>query len=186
MSDRTVLIHGESIKYSLRKRRGQRSYTLSVHAGGRVILTVPKLTTNRHADQFLSKKIRWLKKAIEHSPQKSQKNQVARKEHYKKHKEDARRYIVTRLAEINQYYGYAYKRISVRLNTSRWGSCSTAGNLNFDYRILFLDPLLQDYLLVHELCHLEQMNHSKDFWALVEKTVPDYKEVRKKLRNIKL
>lgn len=186
MQNRTILIDGDAVEYILRKRRGQRSYTLSVHAGGRVTLTVPKITTVSSAERFIQQKIQWLKQAIQQSPKHVLENKTERKEHYKKYKEDARKLISKRLAEINAYYGYKYGRISVRLNRSRWGSCSGAGNLNFDYRILFLEPHLQDYLLVHELCHTRQMNHSKNFWKLVEMTVPNYKDVRKELRRKKL
>jgi predicted metal-dependent hydrolase len=186
MQNRTIFIDGNTVEYTLKKRRGQRSYTLSVHAGGRVTLTVPKVTSVSSAEHFLQQKIEWLKNAIQQSPKCDLENKTERKEHYKKYKEQARKMITKRLTEINAYYGYEYGRISVRLNSSRWGSCSEAGTLNFDYRILFLEPHLQDYLLVHELCHLRQMNHSKNFWALVEKYVPNYKDVRKELRRKKL
>jgi hypothetical protein len=72
----------------------------------------------------------------------------------------------------------------IKNTSSRWGSCSRLGNLNFNYKIVFLPPELQDYLVVHELCHLGQFNHSQSFWNLVKKTIPEYLRLRKNLRDI--
>ena len=183
MKVRTIEIKDSVVEYSLRKRRGQRSYTLSVHAGGRVTLTVPKSASIRSAEKFLQQKSAWLKRTLERSPQTDYMSERERKKHYVEHKEDARKLIHERLRELNTYYNLRYRRVSVRANRTRWGSCSEHGNLNFDYRILFLPEHVQDYLITHELCHLQEMNHSEQFWALVAETVPNYKEVRKELRK---
>lgn len=100
----------------------------------------------------------------------------AQHKHYLKHKEAARALVLERLAHFNQYYGFCYGRVSIKAQRRCWGSCSSLSNLNFNYRILFLPPDLQDYIVVHELCHLEELNHGPAFWALVEKTIPDYKQ----------
>ena len=67
---------------------------------------------------------------------------------------------------------------------TRWGSCSKKGTLNFNYKIALLSPELRDYIIVHELCHLGEFNHSSKFWLLVEKTVPNYKTLRKQIKQI--
>ena len=72
----------------------------------------------------------------------------------------------------------------MRNQRSRWGSCSRSGNLNFNYRIASLRPELQDYIVVHELCHLKEFNHKEGFWALVALTVPDWQTLRAELRAI--
>ncbi len=87
-----------------------------------------------------------------------------------------------RLTFFNQAYNFTYKRIFVRDNRSRWGSCSAAGNLNFNLRLTLLPPELQDYVVIHELCHLGELNHSPRFWALVARTQPHFKKIRKILR----
>ncbi|NBS67881.1 M48 family peptidase [bacterium] len=71
---------------------------------------------------------------------------------------------------------------AVPTGRTRWGSCSKRGNLNFNYRILFLPPHLADYLIVHELCHLKEFNHSPRFWALVAQGCPNYHACKKELR----
>ena len=101
---------------------------------------------------------------------------AAARKHYVEHKEAARTLVHARLAHYNQFYNFNYNRVAIRNTRSRWGSCSSKQNLNFNYRILFLPPELQDYLIVHELCHLQEMNHAQSFWDLVAEQVPQYKQ----------
>jgi predicted metal-dependent hydrolase len=93
---------------------------------------------------------------------------------YQLHKEAARRLIHSRLEYFNQYYGLTYNRVSIRDQRRCWGSCSSKGNLNFSYKLLFLPPCLSDYVIVHELCHLRVLNHSTTFWNVVAEVFPDY------------
>ena len=76
-----------------------------------------------------------------------------------------------------------FKDIRVKDQKSRWGSCSSKGNLNFNYRLAYMPPAILDYVVVHELAHLRHMDHSKEFWALVGVYLPDYKERRKWLKE---
>ncbi len=105
------------------------------------------------------------------------------KREYKKNKETARKIITDRVIELNQHYGFTYNKIAIRNQMTRWGSCSKRGNLNFNYRIAALPQDLADYVIVHELCHLGEFNHSARFWALVAKVVPNHTELRKQLRK---
>lgn len=105
-------------------------------------------------------------------------------QHYAQHKESAREVTLKKLEYFNQFYNFTYNRVAIRNTRSRWGSCSSKQNLNFNYRILFLPPELQDYLIVHELCHLQEMNHAPQFWALVAQQIPDYKIRIKQLREL--
>ena len=100
---------------------------------------------------------------------------------YLKHKEAARVLVHERITYFNNLYQFEYGRVAIRDQRSRWGSCSRKGNLNFNYRIALLPPQLADYIVVHELCHLREFNHSKHFWNLVARAVPDYAAKRKAL-----
>lgn len=101
---------------------------------------------------------------------------------YLKHKEQARVLAHERIAHYNTFYNFKVNRISIKNTKSRWGSCSKKGNLNFNYKIALLPAELADYVIVHELCHLAEFNHSQKFWDLVEKTIPNYKIIRSKFR----
>ncbi len=98
----------------------------------------------------------------------------------------AKQFILQRLSYYNQFYGFKYNQVSVKNQRSRWGSCSRLGNLNFNYRLWELPTELADYVVVHELCHLQEMNHGPSFWNLVAQTVPDYFDRRRALRKIKI
>ncbi len=101
--------------------------------------------------------------------------------HYEAHKELARSVILPRLVHWNAQYGHTYKRVAIRNQVSRWGSCSTKQNLNFNYRLIFLPPHLMDYVIVHELCHLKHFNHGPEFWSLVGESIPNYEVCKQEL-----
>jgi predicted metal-dependent hydrolase len=98
--------------------------------------------------------------------------------------EEARALVKNRVEYFNRFYGFKINRIAIKNTKTRWGSCSSKGNLNFNYKIIYLKPHLADYLIVHELCHLGELNHSKRFWELVCKIIPDYAKVSKELKKI--
>ena len=103
---------------------------------------------------------------------------------YLVHKELARNLIVERLQFFNTKGEFTYSRVAIRDQRRCWGSCSSKGNLNFSYKLLFLPACLRDYIIVHELCHLKVLNHSASFWAEVEARMPDYVSRMHHLRTI--
>jgi len=105
---------------------------------------------------------------------------------YLKYKNEALKFVCQRVNHYNQLYDFKFNRISIRNQRTRWGSCSKKGNLNFNYRLLILPQHLADYVIIHELCHLKEMNHSQGFWSLVARVFPNYLEIRKKLRKVRI
>ena len=105
------------------------------------------------------------------------------RKHYLQHKEVARTLVMQKLEQFNQHYALSWGKVAIRNQKTRWGSCSKNGNLNFHYRIAFLPDSLQDYIIVHELCHLKMFNHSQAFWDLVAEKVLNHQECRKSLRK---
>ena len=103
---------------------------------------------------------------------------------YLKVREHARALVHQRIRHFNTVYGFKVGRIFIKNHKSRWGSCSEKGNLNFNYKLVFLPADIVDYIIVHELCHLSEFNHSERFWNTVGRTIPDHKRRRKHLRQI--
>ena len=101
-------------------------------------------------------------------------------EFYKKKAEEV---IHDRLQFYNEHYKLKYNRVTFRNQKTRWGSCSSAKNLNFNWRLIMAPIEIIDYVVVHELCHLKHMNHSAAFWGLVAERMPQYKELRKWLKD---
>lgn len=101
-------------------------------------------------------------------------------------REQVRALVHERLAHFNQYYQYAIGRVSVKFTKRMWGSCSIRGNLNFNASLIHLPAALQDYIVVHELCHLKEHNHSERFWHLVGETLPNYRALRRELRRYRM
>lgn len=101
----------------------------------------------------------------------------------RRYRKAARAVFESRTAYYHKVTGGHYTSITVRDQKSRWGSCSSRGTLSFNYRLIFAPPIILDYVVVHELCHLTHMNHSKDFWSMVASVMPAYKEHRLWLRE---
>ena len=98
----------------------------------------------------------------------------------------AKKSLVERVHKIANSLGFKVGKIAIRGQKTRWGSCSTSGNLSFNYNLLRFKKEVMDYVIIHELCHLKEMNHSKKFWKLVEEFCPDYKKFRKELKEYSL
>lgn len=99
--------------------------------------------------------------------------------------ERVRELVHNRLSYFAPLYDVVYKKVAIRDQKTRWGSCSARGNLNFNYRIVDLTLEQADYIIVHELCHLREMNHSDRFWGLVERQIPDWKRLRNEIKAIR-
>jgi hypothetical protein len=98
-------------------------------------------------------------------------------------KKTASKYIATRTSILAEKMGISYQRISLRQQSSRWGSCSSHGNLNFNWRLVHYPPAIIDYVIIHELAHRLEMNHSKKFWEIVKKHDSEYLVHKGQLRK---
>lgn len=155
---------------------------LSVQAGGTVVLTVPHFIGVRVIERFLAKHTEWIERAAARMSN-FKTLPVSGRRAYVEHKEKARAFVIERVAHWNQFYNFQHGRIAIKNTRRTWGSCSRKGNLNFSYALLFLPKAISDYIIIHELCHLAEHNHSKRFWALVAKQMPNHKTLRRELRR---
>jgi predicted metal-dependent hydrolase len=94
--------------------------------------------------------------------------------------------LPARLQELAAAHGFTYARVCIKNNVSNWGSCSVRGNINLNLRLLTLPERLQDYVMLHELCHLKEMNHGPRFHALLETVCPGHRELEKELRTYRI
>ena len=95
--------------------------------------------------------------------------------------EEAKNYITERTKSLASLYGFNFDKVKVKKLKSRWGSCSVKRNLNFNYKLMCFNSKIIDYVIIHELCHLKEMNHSQKFWKLVSEIMPDYKKYKREL-----
>ncbi len=171
--------------YFLKRSTRSRHIRLQVLPGGRVVVSAPRGVSEFTINSFLASHDSWLRDKVEHfkkipEPKFSIKEE---KKIFTEHKNSALVLAEKKVKEWSQHYNFPFNKICVRNSRSRWGSCSSKGTLCFNYKIVFLPKHLADYLVVHELCHLKERNHSKNFWALVEEKIPDYETRRKELRQ---
>ena len=180
--NRKMEIRGQEIEYSIKKRRGIRSVKLAVYPDGFVSVSAPKWYPLYLIRKFVEEKSEWIFEKMMIGGF-SRKNDRAE---YLRFKEKARSLAKERVDFFNRSYGFSVRRIAIKNNRTSWGSASQKGNLNFNYKIAKLPDDLLDYIVVHELCHLGEMNHSQRFWNLVGEKISDFKERRRKLNNMKI
>lgn len=169
-------------------RSNRKTVAIQVNSDLSVTVRVPRSVSEKDIEEILKKKEAWISKHIEKIKETKERVEAEPTEKLTREKvialaEEALKVIPERVDYFAKVIGVTYGKITVRNQKTRWGSCSSKGNLNFNC-LLMLAPLeVLDYVVVHELCHRKQMNHSKAFWLEVEKVLPNYKEVRKWLKE---
>ena len=156
---------------------------LVIYCDGSFVVTKPIWLSENTVEKFIIKKAAWVLSKLEYFKQFKSGPPVNDRESYLKHKNNAREFINGRIDYFNGIYNLKYNKVSVKNQKTRWGSCSKKGNLNFNYKILLLPKHSADYIIVHELCHLKEFNHSQRFWNLVAETIPDYMTIKKELKQ---
>ncbi|HET7044519.1 MAG TPA: SprT family zinc-dependent metalloprotease [Gaiellaceae bacterium] len=167
------------MEYELRVSARARRLRIEVPFGGPPLLVVPRGVSRARAERFLAERRPWVERQLA--------RQVPRLALPPVSERDGRRRaraLATELCEREApLLGVAYARIRIADQRSRWGSCSSRGTLSFNWRLALAPAAVLDYVVVHELCHLREPNHSARFWALVEAARPGYREPRRWLRE---
>ena len=158
---------------------------IAVYADGRVVLTVPRGVSRDTALRFAEGKAQWIAaKAAYFKNLPKPLAPPSNRRDFLRYKDCARELARERLMFFAAAYGLSFRSVTIRNQKTRWGSCSKKGNMSFSYRVALLPPRYADYIIVHELCHLKEMNHSRRFWDLVARTVPDHRDIRRRLKVV--
>ena len=171
------------IIYSNRK-----TLAIQITSDSRVRVRAPRQMSRAEIESFLTEKESWVLKHLRNmtqtgtsasDPASAPLSDSERRRYIHMAREIFTRQVCFYADRMNVSYG----RISIREQKTRWGSCSSAGNLNFNWRLIFAPPAVLDYVVVHELAHRKEMNHSAAFYAIVEQVLPDYRSSQKWLRE---
>ena len=164
--------------YFVRHRRARR-YLLRVDADGRVRVTIPRGGSKREADAFAWRNLRWINAQRSRERATPPVDDATMAAARLRARDELPRLLLARASEL----GLAVTAVSVRNQRSRWGSCSRAGRITLNWRLLLMPPAVRDYVIVHELMHLRRMDHSPEFWMLVAALCPDYRDAVRWLRT---
>ena len=168
----------------IRSRR--KTLSMQVKRDGQVEIRAPLRTTDAEIRRFLDKHRHWLEAHLQKAQALQQAKAGVRKltgAETAELKKKAKRDLPERVAYWAPLIGVRPGRIAVRCQKTRWGSCSTKGNLNFNCLLMLAPDDVVDYIVVHELCHLKHMNHSRQLYAEIEKLLPDYRQHQQCLKE---
>lgn len=181
MKKTIALLTGE-VEYTLQTSERARNLRLTIHQDGTIVVTAPVRLNQDYIDRFIQEKSAWVIKKLDRF-KKDPKRIIVEggRNGFARYKDQALLLAQERISHFNAFYQFRHNRITIRNQKSRWGSCSRKGNLNFNYKIALLPRQLADYIIVHELCHLVEFNHSPAFWSQVAKTIPDWQLLRKEV-----
>lgn len=165
-------------EYNVEVRRSKRkSAAIKITADMQIVVFVPLYVSDNEIERMVISKSKWIDEhmlKVQSTIDERSKLEKITFEQVKELADQAVEYIPKRVKYYAEKENFVYNKITIKNLVSRWGSCSTKGNLNFNCLLMLMPDYVIDYVVVHELCHLREMNHSEKFWAEVEKIMPDY------------
>ena len=150
---------------------------------GEVIIKAPKKIKKSELLKIIEKHRAWIEKAVIKEKEKREKYESLDESEIKALKKEAKKYLSEKCVYYASIMGLSYNHITITSAKTRFGSCSSSKNISFSYRLMLYPEPAREYVVVHELAHLKEMNHSKRFYAIIEKYLPDYKERKKLLKK---
>lgn len=159
---------------TLKKSVSSRRITIRVHPRKGVSVTVPYIMPYAAAQAFFLARRGWIIETMKRQEEKYRNVPQPSSSEIESLRRQARTELPGRLAELAARYGFSYNRVTVKHNVSNWGSCSSKGNINLNLNIVRLPRVLQDYVLLHELCHLRHQDHGQGFHLLLEHVLTDH------------
>lgn len=169
-------------------RSNRKTIALQIDKNLKLTVRAPFRMTDNQIKDFLHEKTPWISKHMQEVAEKMkniEEHPVERMttEEIRALADKAVEYIPERVAYFAEQMQVSYGRITIRNQKTRWGSCSTQSNLNFNCLLMLTPPEVIDYVVVHELCHRKEMNHSPRFWKEVEAVLPNYREQKEWLKE---
>lgn len=167
-------------------RSKRKTISLQVCSDGSLLVRAPLGTAAGQIDRFVKSKVDWIEKArnkLERQAAEAEEAGFLSEEELRKLADMAAEIIPERVAYYAPRVGVSYGRITIRNQKTRWGSCSSRGNLNFNCLLMLTPPEVLDSIVVHELCHRKEMNHSDRFYAEVLRVFPEYRKWDKWLKK---
>lgn len=170
----------------IRSRR--KTVSIQIDENLQITVRAPLRMSDAAIRDFIEERSAWIEKHLQKMRDRQEEMKVAPQEmltmeEIRELAQRAADYIPGRVALYAAQIGVRYGRITIRNQRSRWGSCSSRGNLNFNCLLMLTPPEIIDYVVVHELCHRLEMNHSSAFWAEVGQVLPDYRKYEKWLKT---
>ena len=169
------------IPYTL-VRSSRKTISIVIKPNGEVEVRCPKRCSKREVDAFVVSKENWIRKHLEAIASRPEAPVLSVSER-KTLAEKAAEVLPQKVRYYAEKIGVSYGRITIRSQKTRWGSCSAKGNLNFNCLLMLCPEPVQDYVVIHELCHRKELNHSAAFWGEVENVCPEYRIHRKWLKD---
>ena len=160
----------------------RKTVNISVKEGA-VIVKAPRKIKKSELIKIIEKHEAWILKALEREKEKREKYESLDENEIKALKKSAREYLTEKCEYFSNLMELKYNRITITSAKTRFGSCTSAKNISFSYRLMLYPEPAREYVVVHELAHLKEMNHSKRFYAIIEKYLPDYKTRKKMLKK---
>lgn len=185
-----TLKNGKQILYLQVVRSNRKSIGLEVRSADDIRVRIPARLSDRELKKFVNAHKAWIFEKAElienWEDQRDSTGAPSWEGLSKAELQEIKDKFADRVSYFAGIMNVTFGRITIRNQKTRWGSCSTKGNLNFNYQLYYLPDELLDYVVVHELSHRRHMDHSKEFWLEVEKYCPNYREFRKKLKQYTL
>ena len=164
-------------------RSSRKTIAIEITKDFRVLVRAPIKMRSEDIVRFVSDKADWIQKHIEVARRRQEAAPVKFSDRELRELTDAaKKDIPERVRRFAVQVGVGVGRISIRRQKTRWGSCSAKGNLNFNCLLMCCPEKVRDYVVVHELCHRKELNHSDRFWAEVERALPEYQTYRRWLK----
>ena len=157
----------------MKKSTRARRISLRVHPVKGVSITVPYIVPYMAAEAFFKLKRQWVIETMARQKDKFKDVQPVSRDEIEQLRKKAKAELPSRLDELAARYGFAYNKVTIKHNATNWGSCSARNNINLNLNIVRLPKALQDYILLHELCHLRHHDHGHGFHLLLEHVLTD-------------